>query len=89
MKTTIQVHIKYLAAVRSLTGRVQEEIILASGSTLSDVANWLSQRYSLPVPSPQVMAILNGQGWEQLPLKLSTEVHDGDVICLFPPIAGG
>jgi molybdopterin converting factor small subunit len=35
------------------------------------------------------MAILNGRGWEQLPLKLRTEIQDGDVICLFPPIAGG
>ena len=29
------------------------------------------------------------KGWEQLPLKLSTGLEEGDVVCLFPPIAGG
>jgi len=56
---------------------------------LWDVAEWLNQRYALSLPDPQVMVTLNGRGWEQLPAKLSTEIREGDVICLFPPIAGG
>ena len=83
------VQIKYLAALRDRTGRKREEVRFPSGATLWDVAEWLNQHYALSLPNPQVMATLNGRGWEQFPLKLSTEVKEGDIISLFPPIAGG
>jgi MoaD family protein len=89
MKANVQVQIKYLAALRDRTGRRQEEFSFPPGATLQDVAEWLNQRYPLSLPDPQVMATLNGRGWEQFPSKLSTEIKEGDVICLFPPIAGG
>ncbi len=84
-----KVQIKYLAALRDRTGRKREEVSFPSGATLRDVAEWLNQHYALSLPNPQVMATLNGRGWEQFPLKLSTEIKDGDIISLFPPIAGG
>jgi len=89
MKANVRVQIKYLAALRDRTGRKQEEVSFPPGATLQDVAEWLNKRYALSLPSPQVMATLNGRGWEQFPLKLSTEINEGDIICLFPPIAGG
>lgn len=70
-------------------GHRQEEVSFSPCATLQDVADWLNQRYALSLPGPQVMATLNGRGWEQFPSKLSTEIKEGDVICLFPPIAGG
>ncbi len=85
----IKVRIKYLAALRDRTGCRQEDVDFPSATTLWDVAEWLNQRYALSLPDPQVMVTLNGRGWEQLPAKLSTEIREGDVICLFPPIAGG
>ena len=84
-----KVQIKYLAALRDRTGRKREEVSFPSGATLGDVAEWLNQHYALSLPNPQVMATLNGRGWEQFPLKLSTEIKEGDIISLFPPIAGG
>jgi MoaD family protein len=84
-----KVQIKYLAALRDRTGRKREEVGFPSGATLRDVAEWLNQHYALSLPNPQVMATLNGRGWEQFPLKLSTEIKEGDIISLFPPIAGG
>ena len=89
MKANFKVQIKYLAALRDQTGRRQEEVSFSAGATLQDVAEWLNQRYALSLPKPQVMATLNGRGWEQFPSKLSTEIQEGDIICLFPPIAGG
>jgi len=89
MKANVKVQIKYLSALRDRTERRQEEVSFPPGTTLQDVAEWLSQRYGLSLPNPQVMATLNGRGWEQFPSKLSTEIKEGDVICLFPPIAGG
>jgi MoaD family protein len=85
----VRAQIKYLSVLRDRTGRRQEEASFPVSATLRDVAEWLNEQYDLSLPNPQVMAILNGKGWEQLPLKLSTEIKEGDVICLFPPIAGG
>lgn len=89
METSIRVQIKYLAGLRDQTGRRREEVSFRSGTTLQDVAGWLKEQYDLALPGPQVMATLNGNGWDQFPLKLSTTVSEGDIICLFSPIAGG
>jgi MoaD family protein len=89
METNVKVQIKYLAALRDRTGRRQEEVSFPPGATLQDVAGWLNAQYDLSLPSPQVMATLNGKGWHQFPSKLSTKIKKGDIICLFPPIAGG
>lgn len=89
METSVKVQVKYLATLRDRTRRRQEEVSFPLGATLQDVAGWLNEQYNLSLPSPQVMATLNGHGWNQLPLKLSTRIQEGDVIFLFPPIAGG
>ena len=89
MKANVRVYVKYLAALRDRTGRRQEELIFPAGATLQDVAAWLNGQYDLSLPSPQVMATLNGRGWKQFSAGLSTEIEEGDVICLCPPIAGG
>ena len=89
METTVKVEIKYLASLRDRTGRRREEVTFGPGTTLQDVASWLNDQYGLPLPGPQVMATLNGQGWTQLPSQLSTRIDEGDVICLFPPVSGG
>jgi MoaD family protein len=89
LKTNVNIQIKYLVNLRDRTGKRQEEIAFPQGSTLQDVADWLKTQYDVSVPNPRIMAILNGRGWEQSPQKLSTEIQDGDVICLFPPISGG
>ncbi|MDH7485075.1 MAG: MoaD/ThiS family protein [Anaerolineae bacterium] len=89
MEDSVRVQIKYLASLRDRTGCRQEEVTFPAGATLGDVAGWLNRRYGFSLPNPQVMAILNGRGWEQFPARLSTEIREGDVIALFPPLAGG
>lgn len=89
MKANVKVQIKYLSTIRDRTGRREEEASFPPGTTLQDVATWLKEQYGLSLPDPQVIATLNGRGWEQYPLKLSTPVQEGDVILLFSPIAGG
>jgi molybdopterin converting factor small subunit len=85
----VNIMIKYLAGIREKTGVQEERVSFPSRSTLNDVADWVLNRYGLTVPNPRLMAILNGRGWGQYPEKLSTELKEGDTICLFPPISGG
>jgi molybdopterin converting factor small subunit len=88
-EANVKVQIKYLAGLSDRTGCRREEVSFPAGATLQDVAAWLNRQHDLSLPNPRVMATLNGRGWEQSPARLFTEIEDGDVICLFPPIAGG
>jgi molybdopterin converting factor small subunit len=88
-EASVKVLVKYLVSLRERTGRKQEECRFPRGSSLQDLADLLKERYELSLPDPEIMAILNGRGWWQLPSRLSTEIKDGDVVCLFPPIFGG
>lgn len=85
----MNIKIKYLAGIREKTGIQEENVSFPIGSTLHAVSEWLETRYGLSVPNPRLMAILNGRGWGQYPDKHSTELKEGDIICLFPPISGG
>ena len=85
----LRVQIRYLSAVRDVTGRRVDDESFPPGATLRDVAAWLKERYGLTVPSARVMAVLMGRGWDQLEKGLGTVLKDGDVIALFPPLGGG
>jgi len=85
----VTVNIKYISVLRDRTGLRQEEASFPKGSVLQDVAEWLNKRYNLSLPDSHVMLIFNGKGWRQFPLKMATEVRDGDRILLLPPLAGG
>lgn len=89
VKQMVKVRLRYLVSVRDTTGLSDEEAAFPAGSTLGNLAAWLMERYGLAVPGPHVMAILNGRGWGQHPLRMDTPLKDGDAVSLFPPIAGG
>ncbi len=89
MAPTIDVLIKYFALLRDQVEKRQESVSFPPGSTLQDVADWLDSHYDFPLPDPKIMTLLNGRGWTQYPMQFATQIHDGDVICLFPPISGG
>ena len=40
-------------------------------------------------PGRNIRILINGRHCSHLPGKLSTQLHDGDEVSLFPPIAGG
>ena len=52
---------------------------MEEGSTVSDVVNHLS----LP-PGEVAIVMINSRGAE-----LSTELHETDILALFPPVGGG
>jgi len=85
----MHIQIKYLVTLRERTGKRQEHVSFSQGSTLHDVAAWLNDQYIFALPDPRIITMLNGKEWNLYPQKWSTEVQDGDVITLFPPISGG
>ncbi len=89
MNQTIKIQIKYLSAIRDRIGHKQEEVHFPKGATLEDVRVWLNTRYSLSLPNSQITATLNGKGWGQYPLKLFTQLKEGDTIFLLPIVSGG
>ncbi len=88
-KSGVFVTLKYLASIRDRTGRREERVYLPEGSTLADVLCLLREKYEISLPDPQILLIVDGRGWQQLPVKFSTPLQSGNTICLLPPIAGG
>jgi molybdopterin converting factor small subunit len=86
----VTVRIRYLSAIREKTGgRRQDEVSLPRGSTLSSAADWIRGTYGMTVPGPSLMSTINGYGWSQVPGGMSSELHEGDEIALFPLLSGG
>ena len=85
----MHIQIKYLVTLRERTGKRQERVSFPQRSTLHDVAAWLNEQYTLSLATPRIITLLNGKEWNLYPQQWSTEVQEGDVINLFPPISGG
>jgi molybdopterin converting factor small subunit len=85
----VQLYLKYLSTIRDQTGRRDQILHFPAGARLRDVIQWLSEVYSLILPEPGIMMIVNGRGWSQLSKRLDHELSDGDVICLAPLVDGG
>jgi len=83
------VRVRYLSAVRETAGRREDEIELPAGSRLGSVAEWIAANRRIALPSPMLMATLNGRGWTQLPELLDTALGEGDQIAVFPLVSGG
>lgn len=89
MTEHVRVLVKFLSALRDRIGVASQTLPLSQGSTLRTVSEHLAQQYGLKVPGDDIIATLNGHGWTQIPQGLDTPLVDGDVIHLFPPVAGG
>ncbi len=85
----MHIQMEYLIDLREQTGKRQEHVSFPPGSTLRDVAEWLNNQYAISLPAPHIVIMLNGKIWDLYPQKWSTEIQEGDKICLFPPVSGG
>ena len=70
-------------------GLISAEDIDGIEALLTDVIDWLNNRYELGLPDSKAIGILNGKGWMQIPEKLATPLREGDAIGLMPIIHGG
>jgi molybdopterin converting factor small subunit len=74
----VNVHVKLFASLRNF-GPERQALELPAGATIGDVVR------ALEIPeSVRLLRIVNGEHRPE-----SEPLRDGDVLALFPPIAGG
>lgn len=80
------VTVLYFAAVRELAGRSEERLALsAEVRTLGELARHLEA--TVPSLAGRLASVRFALNEEFRPLD--AELHDGDVVALIPPVAGG
>jgi MoaD family protein len=94
----MEITVHYFTILRELTEKRQEKIKLKEASTVEDMLAFLIEiygaRFKQYVSSPkakkglQLVLLLNNQDISQLH-GFKTTLHDGDIVSLILPIAGG
>lgn len=94
----MKLKVQYMAQLRAALGRSEEEVDLPAGSNLATLLGQLaagacrgSESHLLTSAGqvrPSLLVVVNGSA---LPASKAdaTTLHDGDVVMLLPPIAGG
>lgn len=80
----MKVKIRYYAYFKEFTGKEEELLEVPEGVTLAEVRDYVKSLYDKFSRQEQVMAALNGSF-----KPLDAEVHEGDLVSLFPPVSGG
>ena len=78
-----KVTIKYFATFRDYAG-LEEETIEVDVVTALDLFEFTQDRHGLKEPFGQCKVAINDEM-----AKWSSVLNDGDVVLLFPPVAGG
>jgi MoaD family protein len=94
----MEITVHYFTVLRELTKKRQEKIKLKEGSTVEELFALLTESYGarfkrhvFPPKAKkglQLVLLLNNQDISQLS-GFKTTLHDGDIISLILPIAGG
>lgn len=95
----IKVTVRVFAAFREILGLKETELDLPSDTTVISLINFLSKNYSHKRLREEVLdengtlrkfvkILVNGRDSYFLN-GLSTPLHDGDIIAMFPPVGGG
>jgi MoaD family protein len=97
----MQVHVRFFTVLREATAKKEETLQFSEGKkiTVGFVLKTLAARYGKPfddyVFDPDSGAVkrylqffVNGQSASALK-RLETELHDGDLVAIVPPVGGG
>jgi molybdopterin synthase sulfur carrier subunit len=94
----VDVEVKYYAAAREATGKRSEVIILLTGSTVKELIHALAERYGKPLsvymlgeggePTDYLTYFVDGVNVHSL-RGFDTELKNGDMVVIAPPIVGG
>ncbi|MFW9950768.1 MAG: MoaD/ThiS family protein [Candidatus Thorarchaeota archaeon] len=77
---TIKITIKFFAGLREF-GSIKEEIEIPKNSDL----NYIIEKYEIPLSRKKIIILINGIPQHSKDFKF----NEGDIVAVFPPIAGG
>jgi len=81
----VRIVVKYFSALRDITGKVQEEVDLVDGATLSQLLQWFFDTYpKAEAFKDELLVLVNGRTVDS-----SYVLRDGDEVALMPPVSGG
>ena len=81
----MRIVVKYFSALRDITGRVQEEVDLVDGATLSQLLQWFFDTYpKAEAFKDELLVLVNGRTVDS-----SYVLQNGDEVALMPPVSGG
>ncbi len=93
----MKVRVQYMAQLRTLLGVSEEQFELPEASDVMTLVKQMAQQRSAAAPHllaasdslrPSLLIAINGAAIA-LQTTESIRLHDGDVVTLLPPIAGG
>jgi MoaD family protein len=81
----MRIVVKYFSALRDITGKVQEEVDLVDGTTLSQLLQWFFDTYpKAEAFKDELLVLVNGRTVDS-----SYVLQNGDEVALMPPVSGG
>jgi len=81
----MRIVVKYFSALRDITGKVQEEVDLVDGATLSQLLQWFFDTYpKAEAFKDELLVLVNGRTVDS-----SYVLQNGDEVALMPPVSGG
>jgi sulfur-carrier protein len=81
----MDIHIRYFASLREVTGRGEETLAVEDGTTVSMVRTLVLTRYAglQPIIERCISAVNRGY------VPIETVLRDGDELVFIPPMGGG
>jgi molybdopterin synthase sulfur carrier subunit len=77
--------VKFFAILRDIAGRSELICDCSPGVTVHGISEMIFERYALmAIHIPKIAYAVNEQF-----VPLGTELHDGDVLAMIPPVSGG
>ena len=94
----MKVNVKFLASIREIAGAHEIQFELSSGDTVKDLLEFLESRFGVEFKeatgkpfedeNPRIRFLVNGRDIDFLQGP-GTELKEGDVVVLIPPVGGG
>lgn len=95
----MNIKVRYFTTLRELVGTREDGLELMDGSNLAELLETISIKYGTTaftylhvtesgIIDPSIKFLINGVGAQSL-RGLETELKDGDVVAIIPPIGGG
>ena len=97
---TMKITVKGYLTLKPIIGGSEDIQVTEEIWTLTDLLGYLAVKHGEDFKhavfdsetntlSTYAKILVNGQHYTHLPLRLETELHDGDQVSLFPMVAGG